>query len=105
MAVCRDCAQEMLMEVSCVSHPVALGGRLWERVRWGHERESRTRKVDPPCRDCGTPVGGVHHLGCCLEQCPACTKQAICCGCFETRDRRRRVRCHHHRFPGRYRLA
>jgi hypothetical protein len=104
MVVCRDCAQEMLMEVSCLSHPIALGGRLLARVRWGDERESRKWRVHLPCRDCGTPIGGVHHMGCCMEQCPACSKQAICCGCFEARALQRRSRCHHHRFPRPYRF-
>jgi hypothetical protein len=102
MVVCRDCAQEMLTEVSCRSHPIALDGRLLARVRWGDERDSRRWGAHGPCGDCATPIGGVHHLGCCMEQCPACVKQLISCGCFE--DRAERLsRCRHHRFLRPYR--
>lgn len=36
---------------------------------------------NPRCRDCGTPEGGLHHSGCCVERCPRCLGQAIGCGC------------------------
>ena len=34
-----------------------------------------------PCRDCATLDGDQHMDGCCLEECPACGGQAMCCGC------------------------
>jgi len=49
------------------------------------------------CSDCLTPVGGVHHPGCCVERCPACLGQALGCPCFaeleeEEEEERARVR-------------
>jgi hypothetical protein len=72
MAVCRQCDNEMKTPTSCRPDLIAIRGRLLEPVRWGAERGRERWVVDSPCRDCNTPVGGVHHPGCCLERCPAC---------------------------------
>lgn len=40
----------------------------------------------PFCRDCATPVGGIHRLGCCLEQCPRCEGQYASCPCVSDED-------------------
>ena len=118
MAVCTTCAGEMTEHISCLSTPIAIGGRLFDPIRWGEEVESRRWTIDFPCRDCGTPPGGVHHPGCCVERCPGCLGQAFWCPCFQepegddrpvamplTRVRRRRRRhirsfCQAHLLPG-----
>jgi hypothetical protein len=82
MVMCQQCKGEMMEEISCLSGPIAMVGGYFEPIRWGDERGSRRWAVDVPCRDCATPVGGVHHPGCCLEQCPACHGQALGCPCF-----------------------
>ena len=79
MAVCRQCNSEMQTPTSCLPDLIPISGRLFAPIRWGAERESRRWVVESPCRDCNTPVGGVHHPGCCLESCPACRGQALGC--------------------------
>jgi hypothetical protein len=86
MAMCRQCNGEMMEEISCLSDPIAMCGGLFEPIRWGDERESARWVVDFACRDCRTPVGGVHHPGCCVERCPACLGQALGCPCFRDPD-------------------
>jgi hypothetical protein len=81
MAKCNDCQQEMTLHVSCVPEPRLLATGVYEPIRWGKEREFRRQKVKGRCGDCGTPVGGVHHPGCDMEECPRCHWQALSCGC------------------------
>lgn len=73
-------------EISCLSDPITIGGESFEAIRWGDERERSRWVIDFPCRDCHTPIGGVHHPGCCVERCPACLGQALGCPCFGTDD-------------------
>ena len=86
MAVCPQCEGEMMEEVSCLSDPIPIGGDFFEPIRWGDERRSSRWVVDFPCRDCRTPIGGVHHPGCCVERCPACLGQSFGCPCFGDPD-------------------
>jgi hypothetical protein len=123
MAVCPHCSGEMKEEISCRPDPITIGDAAYQPVRWGDEWESKKwpGDIDFPCRDCGTPPGGVHHPGCCVERCPACLSQAITCGCFADPDEedwdddpvslvdrighrgRRKDRCTAHRQPQHYR--
>jgi hypothetical protein len=83
MAACPTCNREMLAAPSC--RPT-LGA-----VRYGSEQHV----PDPwpePCRDCGVPDGGFHHLGCCLEECGGCGDQRISCSCTRLTDLPRRLR-------------
>jgi len=86
MGLCPQCEGEMMDEVSCLSDPIPIGGAFFEPIRWGDERRSSHWVVDFPCRDCRTPIGGVHHPGCCVERCPACLGQALGCPCFGDPD-------------------
>jgi hypothetical protein len=86
MAMCPQCEGEMMDEVSCLSEPIPIGADFFEPIRWGDERESSRWVIDFPCRDCRTPIGGVHHPGCCVERCPACLGQALGCPCFGASD-------------------
>ena len=86
MAVCPQCEGEMMEEISCLSEPIPIGGDFFEPIRWGDEKRRSRWVIDFPCRDCRTPVGGVHHPGCCVERCPACLGQALGCPCFGTDD-------------------
>ncbi|HEY3843171.1 MAG TPA: hypothetical protein VGL48_07955 [Acidimicrobiales bacterium] len=83
MAICPQCQGEMMEGISCLSDPISIGGRRYEPVRWGEEKDTRHWDVTPFCRDCNVPLGGVHHPGCCIERCPACGGQAWGCYCFE----------------------
>jgi hypothetical protein len=72
MAACPTCSREMLAAHSCRIRLSA--------IRYGSE----THPAEPwpePCRDCGVSNGGIHHPGCCLEQCSRCGDQRLGCGC------------------------
>jgi hypothetical protein len=118
MAVCAQCEAEMKTSTSCLTDPVVIGNRLFVPIRWGAEPQGRPHQIiDFPCRDCNTPVGGVHHPGCCVEQCPTCGGQSLSCPCFTDPDedeyadeealclhrRPHRRSCRAHRFPRRFR--
>ena len=81
MAICAHCGGEMTEGISCLTDPVMIGGKAYSPIRWGQEPRPRHRYEPEECRDCGTPMGGVHHPGCAMERCPACHGQAIGCGC------------------------
>lgn len=86
MAECAWCGQEMTASVSCAVEAFHCGGRDFPRVRWGREPGWGPLAEGERCFDCGTPLGGVHHPGCDIEQCPACRGQALSCGCSFEED-------------------
>jgi hypothetical protein len=87
MAGCSQCGNDMAGKaVSCTAIPLIVNGRPHELIRWGTETGSRAafhRSIDGPCDSCNTPRGGVHHPGCCIEQCPACGGQLFGCDCLD----------------------
>jgi hypothetical protein len=121
MSVCQVCNGEMTDEISCRYEPIIIDDRAYEPIRWGNERKSKKWTTPDTCRDCGTPIGGIHHPGCCVERCPACFGQALGCPCFADpeddedewesltvperacRPGRRTARCTAHLFPRHYR--
>jgi hypothetical protein len=123
MAVCPQCNGEMTEHISCLPDSITIGSQNFEPIRWGNEpfrwgkeKSSRGRAIDFDCRDCGTPPGGVHRPGCCVERCPACLGQALGCRCFYDPDaddpyndavprrvrRQKRARCRAHHFRRHY---
>jgi hypothetical protein len=102
MAICLQCGGEMTEGISCLTDPVVIGGRSYAPIPFGHEVRPRHRYEPDECHDCSTPLGGVHHPGCCVERCPACHGQAISCGCVTDRDAlhesTRSPRCRAHAF-------
>ena len=82
MAICARCGGEMTDGISCLTDAITIGGRPYPPVRWGQEPRPRHRYEPDDCRGCGTPLGGAHHPGCCLERCPACHGQATTCLCI-----------------------
>jgi hypothetical protein len=123
MAVCPYCNGEMKDEISCLPDPLMIGDAIYEPIRWGGEPERKAWRhiIDLPCQDCHTPPGGIHHPGCCVEQCPACLGQILSCACIPDPDDeelddvppdaggqpshrgRRKGRCAAHRQPQHYR--
>lgn len=74
--------------------PAYLVTRPMERIRYGSEKRmwAGTRRTRPrlPCGDCAAVPGQFHVPSCDMEECPACGRQAISCGCLHepmTRDR------------------
>lgn len=81
MAVCEFCQQEMRFGVSCTVEcydGFADDPRSYQRIRY----ESNGGR----CHDCGCPLGGLHHPGCDVEECPKCGGQAISCDCTQKKD-------------------
>src|ERR1700721_1123908 len=72
MAICSHCGGEMTEGISCLTDPLIINGRAYAPIPWGQELRPRHRYEPEECRDCGTPLGGIHHPGCCMERCPAC---------------------------------
>jgi hypothetical protein len=70
MAACPTCSREMLAAHSCRAR---LGA-----IRYGREDGAPAPGLEP-CRDCGVSVGGIHHPGCCMEQCGQCGGQLLTC--------------------------
>jgi hypothetical protein len=63
------------------THPtVLIDGAQHLRIRYGEEAGCSAEGL-PPCRDCGVEKGQLHVIMCEVEQCAACGRQAITCGC------------------------
>lgn len=86
MAVCGYCEGEMKDGISCRADTLMLVGVVFHPIPWGAEKATKGRRIDFCCPDCGTPPGGCHHPGCCVERCPRCLGQALGCDCFEFED-------------------
>jgi hypothetical protein len=88
MAICEHCDQEMLEATSCRVDVLHVGGIPLPVARFGAE----LRHPTPPgwvgrCHDCGVELGGYHHLGCDMTECPRCGGQLLSCGCEFDEDR------------------
>ncbi len=84
MPVCRYCdAEDGEPQVrSCSTKPFLIGEQFYEPVRWGDEKHWSLDDEKTPCDACLTPRGGVHHPGCCIEECPVCRWPFASCDCL-----------------------
>jgi hypothetical protein len=82
MAICHFCNLEMLDTVSCTVSVLHQRGVPVPQIPYGAEYHPRSWGPRPPrCGDCGTPLGGYHHLGCDMQDCAVCGRQMISCDC------------------------
>ena len=87
MAICSWCGKDMSLEetISCSENvKVDFGDMVADPIRYGHDTRfgfsyfSTTQR----CHDCNIKIGGIHHPGCDMEECPKCHGQLISCGCI-----------------------
>ena len=83
---CPVCKQELQGHVSCVPDVLVIDGRVYLRIRWGQKGSSIRPRGRSDCFGCLTPIGGLHHRGCDVEECPVCGGQAARCGCRESSE-------------------
>jgi hypothetical protein len=100
MAVCNRCGGEMRLGISCTTDPICVDGELYPPIRFGDEWWEETTIPVDTCGDCGVRLGGVHHVGCDQERCPACGEQALSCECHDEHEGRDRKRCGSHLLRG-----
>ena len=62
-----------------------IAGEEFARRRYGVADHGENPSAT--CRDCGAGEGQYHTIGCHLEECPRCLKQAIMCKCEPRSDR------------------
>lgn len=60
-----------------------IGERQLRRIPYGSEW---TRWKRETCGDCYVRRGQLHVVGCDIEECPACGRQAITCGCRDSEE-------------------
>lgn len=80
-SICEYCLRNMLDRVSCTIKTLSIGSELFDRIPFGHEQDPSPSYSPKTCPDCAAPIGGLHHVGCDWEECPACHAQLLGCGC------------------------
>jgi hypothetical protein len=85
VAECDVCGAEMRTARSCALSELVVADRRRPRLPYGAETGGRSGR--DRCRDCGVSTGGVHHPGCCVEECPVCGQQLFCCDCEKEEPR------------------
>ncbi len=70
--ICELCEQEKERAYSCMK-------RMEGQIPLGEE--TQLNLVPHPCPECLIGMGGFHHLGCSVEQCPQCLGQLLFCIC------------------------
>jgi glutamine amidotransferase-like uncharacterized protein len=69
---CYDCHLNTKKAKTCTVSKLKIGRKKYTRIRYYN---------DEICGDCGVQNSGIHHIGCDLEECPACGIQLISCEC------------------------
>jgi hypothetical protein len=71
MLEARTCAARVAMR---------FGAETFAPVVYGAETQYG-EPLTGQCHDCGIQIGGLHHFGCDMEECPRCHEQLISCDC------------------------
>jgi len=79
MSVCELCEQSREQAYSCMK-------RLEGQIPFGNERHLTLSSY--LCSYCGVGIGGFHHPGCSIEECPTCKVRIMDCICEGTQDYR-----------------
>lgn len=80
---CDWCNKDMSNKdtISCAENvKVDFGDGVRNPIRFGDEKYHWDGES---CHDCNIKIGGIHHPGCDVEECPKCHGQLISCGCLE----------------------
>lgn len=75
---------ELLAAFQRMTH-IMIGGTRFRRVRYGEEAADWGAGAHP-CRDCAALAGEFHAIGCVVERCAACGRQASSCDCEYEED-------------------
>ena len=80
--ICRFCHR--VMEYGgkgCTARVRYVHKRSCQRIKFGFESNwtAEDSILYQYCGDCGCALGKLHHLGCDMEECSFCHKQAITC--------------------------
>ena len=86
MAVCPDCELEMndLKTTTCEGNEWVkyADDTVLKRIPYNNEFFTGLQdEADHRCHDCGVALGGIHHYGCDMEECPRCKDQLAFCDC------------------------
>ena len=95
MAICDWCGEEMMEADSCITEEglniqTPDGVQNFSPVKFGEEsRFSSTLELgsftplepNDQCPDCNVKIGGYHHPGCDVEECPYCRRQMLSHDC------------------------
>ncbi len=89
MSICNWCKNEMSGEKAVdncsgnVASSLIIDGDEYEPIPY---EPSFDYEEGHRCHDCNVAVGGCHHPGCDMEECPKCDGQLISCGCLDEED-------------------
>ena len=82
--MCIGCGKQLVPgEEGCSVTDTVLNGRELTRIRLGSESAEwwLGRAPETRCHDCVVRTGQFHHVGCDMEECPACGGQMLSCDC------------------------
>jgi len=74
MKVCLACNRNIRKSSTCRL-------RFVGQIRYGDETRKNWAEKKKKCPGCKVKIGGFHHEGCKIEECPECGKALMSCEC------------------------